>query len=65
VLAFPWIPLAESGLFKGLQRIQIKKSAPAEARVPGCRWTFQAASNFRFAARLSPSEDGSIWQKYP
>jgi hypothetical protein len=24
-LAFPWIPLAESGLFNGLQRIQIKK----------------------------------------
>jgi hypothetical protein len=24
-LGFPWIPLAESGLFKGLQRIQIKK----------------------------------------
>src|SRR5271169_4345848 len=28
-LAFPWIPLAESGLFNGLQRIQIKKSFPA------------------------------------
>ncbi|HEY5206113.1 MAG TPA: hypothetical protein VIJ63_16140 [Roseiarcus sp.] len=25
LLVFPWIPLAESGLFKGLQRIQIKK----------------------------------------
>jgi hypothetical protein len=25
-LAFPWIPLAESGLFKGLRRIQVKKS---------------------------------------
>jgi hypothetical protein len=24
-LAFPWIPLVESGLFNGLQRIQIKK----------------------------------------
>jgi hypothetical protein len=24
-LAFPWIPLAESGLFNGLQRIQNKK----------------------------------------
>jgi hypothetical protein len=23
-LAFPWIPLVESGLFNGLQRIQIK-----------------------------------------
>jgi hypothetical protein len=27
-LGFPWIPLAESGLFNGLQRIQIKKSFP-------------------------------------
>ena len=25
-LAFPWIPLVESGLFNGLQRIQIRKS---------------------------------------
>jgi hypothetical protein len=25
-LAFPWIPLAESGLFNGLRRIQIKKN---------------------------------------
>jgi hypothetical protein len=25
-LAFPWIPLVESGLFNGLQRIQAKKS---------------------------------------
>jgi hypothetical protein len=24
MFGFPWIPLAESGLFKGLQRIQIK-----------------------------------------
>jgi len=27
-LAFPWIPLAESGLFSGLQRIQIKNASP-------------------------------------
>jgi hypothetical protein len=26
-LGFPWIPLAESGLFNGLQRKQEKKSA--------------------------------------
>jgi hypothetical protein len=26
LLGFPWIPLAESGLFNGLQRIQIKNS---------------------------------------
>jgi hypothetical protein len=24
-LGFPWIPLADSGLFNGLQQIQIKK----------------------------------------
>jgi hypothetical protein len=30
-LAFPWIPLADSGLFNGLQRIQIKKFLAAEA----------------------------------
>src|ERR1700733_2000796 len=30
VLAFPWIPLAESGLFNGLRRIQIKISSPTE-----------------------------------
>jgi hypothetical protein len=36
-LAFPWIPLAESGLFSGLPRIQIKKSFPALTRAPGCR----------------------------
>jgi hypothetical protein len=27
-LGFPWIPLAESGLFNGLQRIQGKKFSP-------------------------------------
>jgi hypothetical protein len=27
-LGFPWIPLAESGLFNGLRRIQAKKSFP-------------------------------------
>src|SRR5277367_5638610 len=27
-LGFPWIPLAGSGLFNGLRRIQIKKSFP-------------------------------------
>jgi hypothetical protein len=29
VLAFPCISLANSGLFKGLQGIQIRKSSPA------------------------------------
>src|SRR3984957_15685813 len=35
-LAFPCFPLAESGLFNGLQRIQIKKSGRASTRVSGC-----------------------------
>jgi hypothetical protein len=35
-LAFPCFPLAESGLFNGLQRIQIKKSSRASTRVSGC-----------------------------
>jgi hypothetical protein len=35
-LGFPWIPLADSGLFNGLQRIQIK-NFPALAQVaPSC-----------------------------
>jgi hypothetical protein len=43
-LGFPWIPLAELGLFKGLQRIQIKKSAAnstrlASPRLGGCART--------------------------
>jgi hypothetical protein len=33
ILAFPWIPLAESGLFKGLRRIQIKKSGALSTRL--------------------------------
>ena len=36
VLLFPWIPLAESGLFKGLQRIQTKKSSCASTRLADC-----------------------------
>jgi hypothetical protein len=36
LLGFPWIPLAESGLFNGLQRIQIKKTFFLAARVSGC-----------------------------
>jgi hypothetical protein len=35
-LAFSWIPLAEMGLFNGLQRIQIKKSSAAESGTPSC-----------------------------
>jgi hypothetical protein len=33
LLGFPWIPLAESGLFNGLQRIQIKKFSLLATRV--------------------------------
>jgi hypothetical protein len=37
-LGFPWIPLADSGLFKGLRRIQIKKifSGPPRCRDARC-----------------------------
>src|ERR1700678_3620091 len=34
-LTFPWVSLAESGLFNALRRIQIKKSVPLATRV-GC-----------------------------
>jgi hypothetical protein len=33
---FPFISFSESGLFKGLQRIQIKKFASGLTRVSGC-----------------------------
>jgi hypothetical protein len=33
VLGFPWIPLAESGFFNRLRRIQIKKSFPASPQL--------------------------------
>jgi hypothetical protein len=36
-LGFPWIPLAESGLFNALQRFQIKKFPSVSTRVLGCR----------------------------
>jgi hypothetical protein len=35
-LAFPWISLADFGLFNGLRRIQIKKSYFLATRVLGC-----------------------------
>jgi hypothetical protein len=35
-LAFPFFSFAESGLFKGLRRIQIEKSFLPPTRVPGC-----------------------------
>jgi hypothetical protein len=42
-LAFPWIPLAEMGLFNGLQRIQIKKSPAGEF---GCAKLYRTPSTF-------------------
>jgi hypothetical protein len=36
-LAFPWIPLAESGLFNGLRRIQIKNFPVLPKTRPGCK----------------------------
>jgi hypothetical protein len=36
-LAFPWISLADSGLFNGLQRIQIKKSFLLDSLFPSVR----------------------------
>jgi hypothetical protein len=47
LLSFPFISFSESGLFKGLRRIQIKKSASGLTRVSGCA---QIASNARFLA---------------
>jgi hypothetical protein len=35
-LSFPFSNFSESGLFKGLQAIQIKKSPRAQTRVQGC-----------------------------
>jgi hypothetical protein len=36
LLVFPWIPLAESGLFNELHAKKIKKSAACLTRVRGC-----------------------------
>jgi hypothetical protein len=45
-LAFPWISLAELGLFNALRRIQIKKSYFLATRVLGCA---KRASNAPFS----------------
>jgi hypothetical protein len=52
LLSFPFISLSESGLFKGLQGIQIKKFASGSTRVPGCA---EIASRTRFLAGGLPS----------
>src|SRR5580700_9615194 len=41
ILAFPWISLAESGLFNGLWRIQIKNLGLVSTRLSGCAPTRQ------------------------
>jgi hypothetical protein len=46
-LSFPWIPLVEFGLFKGLQRIQIKKSLPS----------FRPDRNVSYAYLLRPPDN--------
>jgi hypothetical protein len=45
LLSFPFISFCESGLFKGLQGIQIKKFTSGSTRVPGCA---KIASRTRF-----------------
>jgi hypothetical protein len=53
-LAFPFISFSESGLFKGLQQIQIKKSAADSARVSGC-----AQDGFEYVASLLHRPDSN------
>ncbi len=55
ILAFPWILLAESGLFNGLQRIQIKNFLGGLTRVAGCGRASQTA-NSHWAPRWSLAE---------
>jgi hypothetical protein len=54
-LGFPWIPLAESGLFNALQGFQIKKFSSVSTRVSGC-WpkAFHARSQLRVTASQPP-----------
>jgi hypothetical protein len=62
-LGFPWIPLAESGLFNALQRFQIKKFPSVSTRVSGC-WSkaFTRVPNFvsRRPNFLDPIELSSL-----
>jgi hypothetical protein len=52
-LGFPWIPLAESGLFNGLRRIQIKKFFPSFS--PGAECIKRSSGQAR--AFLSAGKD--------
>ncbi len=61
-LASLWIPLADSGLFNGLRRIQIKKSACGVARASGCIGTSQSQS-LSVLFRLGRSGVGSFGQR--
>src|ERR1700679_3550694 len=45
LLSFPFISFSESGLFKGLGRIQIKKSGPLSTRLSGCAPTLRRTSS--------------------
>ena len=56
-LAFPWIPLVESGLFNGLWRIQIKKSAADSARLSGCARTLGLDA---YPPPLAPSDPSIV-----
>ena len=56
-LGFPWIPLAELGLFNGLQRIQTKKSAARSTRLRGCAQTPVLDA---FPPSLAPSDPSIV-----
>jgi hypothetical protein len=58
ILAFPWIPLAESGLFNGLRRIQIKNFFSDFTRVTG--WWAIAANR-----SLAPTRGGAPPRHWP
>jgi hypothetical protein len=46
LLVFPWIYLAESGLFKELRRIQIKKTVPPQLALQIAGERFKTALGF-------------------
>jgi hypothetical protein len=54
---FPWIPLAESGLFNALRGIQIKKSLHAELAPPVVLKDVSAAMSLPF----SPPTEDTTW----
>src|ERR1700685_137014 len=55
-LSFAFIYFSESGLFKGLRRIQIKKFPSASARVAGCRRRLSRAFRHPISRRHTPRE---------